>query len=360
MSEAFNSTIVIPRQKPIVTMCEDIRVYLIEKWDANRTKIASYEDDVLPNIKKRIARESAYTSNWLVRRSTKFDFEVRHVSGTGYKYHVNLQMWVCDCRKWLLTALPCCHDISCMRNQDLNVYDFVPDIYKNDKYVACYSSVIYPPPAIRKQPGRPKKKRNKEARELVKDDTQMRRARWGMKCSSCRQSGHNKSTCKLPPPLTTEGSSNPTSGEGSSTQTAQVNSQPQPSSQGAQTTQVTGTTHPSTQRVARRQPTTQKTQPTDQRNAASQPAQDVATEGAQTHMNPATHTQRNAATQPSQRPTTSQSNASNQRTQGAQADGGPKRKRKEKQQVSATQPEGSNAKKKKTSARVEGSASTQQ
>lgn len=67
MSEAFNSTIVIPRQKPIVTMCEDIRVYMMEKWDANRSKIASYEDDVLPNIKKRIARESAYSNTWLVR-----------------------------------------------------------------------------------------------------------------------------------------------------------------------------------------------------------------------------------------------------------------------------------------------------
>jgi len=30
MSEAFNSTIVIPRTKPIVTMCEDIRDYLME------------------------------------------------------------------------------------------------------------------------------------------------------------------------------------------------------------------------------------------------------------------------------------------------------------------------------------------
>jgi hypothetical protein len=57
MSEAFNSTIVIPRQKPIVTMCEGIRVYMMEKWDANRTKIASYEDGVLPNIKKRIVRQ---------------------------------------------------------------------------------------------------------------------------------------------------------------------------------------------------------------------------------------------------------------------------------------------------------------
>jgi hypothetical protein len=113
-----------------------------------------------------------------------------------------------------------------MRNQDLNVYDYVPDDYKKEKYAACYSSVIYPsngqslwerteynnlqPPPIRKQPGRPKKKRNKEAHELLKDDAQMKRARWGMKCSRCKQSGHNKATCKLPPPPqppTTEGSS---------------------------------------------------------------------------------------------------------------------------------------------------------
>jgi len=67
MSEAFNSTIIIPRSKPVVSMCEDIRVYMMERWEANRKRIDRYEDDVLPNIKKRIARESAYTNNWLVR-----------------------------------------------------------------------------------------------------------------------------------------------------------------------------------------------------------------------------------------------------------------------------------------------------
>jgi len=36
MLEAFNSTIVIPRGKPIVTMCEDIRIYMMERWEANR------------------------------------------------------------------------------------------------------------------------------------------------------------------------------------------------------------------------------------------------------------------------------------------------------------------------------------
>jgi len=273
-----------------------------------------------------------------------------------------------------------------MRNQDLNVFDYVPDIYKKEKYVAYNSSVIYSdngqslwerteyndlqPPPIRKQPGRPKKKRNKEAHEPLKDDAQMRRDRWRMKYSRCKQSGNNKSTCKLPPPpipSTTEGSSNPASSEGSSHQSAQVTFQPPPTAQGTQTTQVTGqgtqsaetaqrngTKNQTTQRVSRTQPTsqgaklsqrtttTQRTQPTSQRNAAAYPNQGAATKGAHT----------------SQRPATSQRNASTQRTQGAQTEGGQKRKRKEKQQVSATQPEGSKAKKKIYSARVKGSVST--
>ncbi|RHN65625.1 putative transcription factor interactor and regulator CCHC(Zn) family [Medicago truncatula] len=355
MSEAFNSTIVIPRQKPIVTMCEDIRVYLIEKWETNRNKITRYEDDVLPNIKKRLARESAYTNVWLVRRSTEFDYEVTHLNTTCYKYHVNLQRWECDCRKWLLIGLPCCHAISCMRNQDLNVYDFVPDIYKKERYAACYAPIIYPangqalwrrteyndlqPPPIRRQPGRPKKKRNKEAGELLNDDGQLRRARWGIKCSRCKQSGHNKSTCKLPlppPPPPSENSSNPTSTQGPSapltTQTPQTAQAP---------TAETAETNPA--------PTTQRSTNT-QRNVTTQ-----RTARTQRTVN----TQRDSQTAPSAQGAAATQGAG---TQAAQAGtgGGKQRKRKQKKRLSTSQPEGSNGKKRKTSVRVEGSVSTQQ
>ena len=40
MSETFNSTIIIARSKPVVTMCEGIRVYLMERWEASRQKAA--------------------------------------------------------------------------------------------------------------------------------------------------------------------------------------------------------------------------------------------------------------------------------------------------------------------------------
>jgi len=116
-----------------------------------------------------------------------------------------------------------------MKNQDMNINEFVPDIFKKDQYAACYGQNLWErtkyndlqAPPIRKQPGRPKKKRNKESGELMKDDGMMRRARWGIKCSRCKKSGHNKSTCKLPPP--------PPPTEGESTQT--VNTQAAQASQ---------------------------------------------------------------------------------------------------------------------------------
>jgi len=63
VSEAFNFVIVIPRSKPVVSMLEDIRVYVMQRWEKNRQKIARFDDgDILPNIKK-LERESSYTNN---------------------------------------------------------------------------------------------------------------------------------------------------------------------------------------------------------------------------------------------------------------------------------------------------------
>jgi hypothetical protein len=56
------------------------------------------------------------------------------------------------------------------------------------------------PPPIRKQPGRPKKKRNIEVVELQRETGQLNRKGPKQACGRCGVPGHNKSTCKLPPP----------------------------------------------------------------------------------------------------------------------------------------------------------------
>ncbi|CAJ2636458.1 unnamed protein product [Trifolium pratense] len=83
MSEAFNSVIVGARAKPIVTMLEEIRVYMMERWETNRQKIGRYVESILPNIKKKLERETSFSNNWMVRPAGYELFEVRHISASG-------------------------------------------------------------------------------------------------------------------------------------------------------------------------------------------------------------------------------------------------------------------------------------
>lgn len=130
--------------------------------------------------------------------------------------------------------------MSCMKDQYLQIDDFVPDCYKKELYEAYYSPVIYlvngetlwtkydvvdfQPPPIKTKPRRPKKKRKREVGEMMRDGTHLKGANRGIKCSRCHKEGHNKTTCKLPQPVVP-----PTQvAEGASTQEPQetVSSQP--------------------------------------------------------------------------------------------------------------------------------------
>ncbi|CAK8576571.1 unnamed protein product [Lathyrus sativus] len=90
MSEAFNSVFVVATVKPIVTMFEEIRVYLMQTWESNRQKISKYVDTILPNITKKLEKESQRTNNWIVRCAGEIDYRVRHISLIEEKFVVNL------------------------------------------------------------------------------------------------------------------------------------------------------------------------------------------------------------------------------------------------------------------------------
>ena len=43
----------------------------------------------------------------------------------------------------MLSGLPCCHAISCMKNQHLELDDSVSGCYKKERHEAWYASVLY-------------------------------------------------------------------------------------------------------------------------------------------------------------------------------------------------------------------------
>jgi len=175
-----------------------------------------------------------------------------------------------------------------MKHKNYRIADYVPSILKKEQYVACYSSMIYPvngqdlwmrtectdlqPPPVKRQPGRPKKKRRLNASELIRDNSQMKRATCGIKCSRCKQTGHNKSTCPLPPPPTTQPA--PSSQAQASSQPA-PSSHAQASSQAAPTSQATpqpSKTQASQQPIQKKKRSPRKRKNVDQ-VAATQPTQ---------------------------------------------------------------------------------------
>lgn len=47
MLEAFNGVIIKARAKPIVTMLEEIWIYMMEMWACNRMRFGNYTDDAI-------------------------------------------------------------------------------------------------------------------------------------------------------------------------------------------------------------------------------------------------------------------------------------------------------------------------
>lgn len=76
MNEAFNKAILDAREKPIVSMLEDIRTYFMKRWAANRTRMNGFKGSILPNIKKRLDREANNSSRWVPTWAGDERFEV--------------------------------------------------------------------------------------------------------------------------------------------------------------------------------------------------------------------------------------------------------------------------------------------
>ncbi|XP_072077221.1 uncharacterized protein [Arachis hypogaea] len=172
MSESFNAVLVKAREKPIVTMLEDIRVYMMTRWAVNKERVINYPGNIMPMISKKLEKRTSLARDWRPYWSAASKYEV--MCGLD-KYIVDLAAGDCSSRKWQLSGIPCPHDISCITFKGLDLESYVDDCYKKEDYQRCYREVIHPvngselwkrtqyddviPPPYRRPSHRPVKKR---------------------------------------------------------------------------------------------------------------------------------------------------------------------------------------------------------
>ncbi|WVY89937.1 hypothetical protein V8G54_035451 [Vigna mungo] len=211
MSEGFNNVLLSTKSKPIITLLEEIRLYLMQRWAKNRSSILSFTGSICAKILSRFRKESQLTKHWIPSWSGNKLFEVRHMYNNGDKFVVNIDDSLCTCRTWMMTGIPCCHSLAAMKFLNIDGEKFIDSCYFKSTYEETYSTIIYPingakmwnitpypdvsPPDKRVLPGRPKRKRRLEQWEMRKDESRMTKSGLRKRCRICRQHGHNRTRC---------------------------------------------------------------------------------------------------------------------------------------------------------------------
>ena len=67
MTEAFNSVLVDARCKPVISMLEDIRIYMMKRWQSKRQKLEKMEGQIYTKVNSRLQEESKKSRYWIPR-----------------------------------------------------------------------------------------------------------------------------------------------------------------------------------------------------------------------------------------------------------------------------------------------------
>ncbi|KAL2251025.1 UNVERIFIED_CONTAM: hypothetical protein Sindi_2224800 [Sesamum indicum] len=225
--EAFNGCIIDAREKPILTMLEWIREYLMRRMQENRNKCAAkWKKRLCPKIQKILQKQINKISDCIPIKADDQHYQVSCFDGS--QHAVDLGSRSCSCRRWQLSGIPCKHGCCAIYFQKLDPVDYVNECYSVETYKKVYAPAILPmshetlwhetsiipplPPNFGRGPGRPKKARRRESDEPPSKKKKKT-------AQDMRGAGHNSTNC--PQRMQTESQQDQASHEVGHTQTEQ-------------------------------------------------------------------------------------------------------------------------------------------
>ncbi|XP_021802017.1 uncharacterized protein LOC110746108, partial [Prunus avium] len=224
LCESFNAVIIDARDNSILTCLESIRMYVMLRMANRRAACGKWKHLVGPRIFKIIDKNKMGASQCIPRLAGEKMYQVSHMYGG--EFVVDLAAMSCSCRRWDLCGIPCAHAISAIFHRDENPVEYVHECYKPETYMRSYQPIVHPipsmdqwvkgglppirPPFHKRQPGRPKRVRTKEAVEVqlpapnlpnplppgyTAPAAKLRRLFIKIRCGACGKEGHNRRGC---------------------------------------------------------------------------------------------------------------------------------------------------------------------
>nr|GEW76911.1 zinc finger, PMZ-type [Tanacetum cinerariifolium] len=209
ISESFNSKILSARGKPIITMLEDIIIYIMQRvWFVNKTAM-ELNDSIILFARRHLEFMKIRQRKCMVYASRFPEVEVRRQDEA---FGVNIHLKKCACKICELIGLPCMHAVAGCTYLKKDPELVVTKWFSKNKWFESFQYSIRPepgtklwknsdlpkplPPGERKLPGRLRKRRIRHPSEY---DHEISRVGRVMHCHRCWESGHNKSKCTNAP-----------------------------------------------------------------------------------------------------------------------------------------------------------------
>ncbi|KAE8678951.1 hypothetical protein F3Y22_tig00111402pilonHSYRG00531 [Hibiscus syriacus] len=199
------------RDKPIHTMMKLIRTKIMRRFVCRYEVAEKINRSLCPNIQKKLNIIIDQATRCWATHAGGLKYQVE--CGPGNQHVVDMGSHSCSCRKWDLTGIPCIHAVAVMQLHNDRPEPYVHTCYHKSTQLVIYSNFICPvkgakqwtpviemepimPPELRRPPGRPTKKRRKEADEENKNGPKLSKKGSMGNCSKCGKPGHNKRTCR--------------------------------------------------------------------------------------------------------------------------------------------------------------------
>nr|KAJ0194483.1 hypothetical protein LSAT_V11C800430660 [Lactuca sativa] len=106
MTECFNAVILDARNKQLLTILEEIRLYMMDRFYNLRELAEKWEGSVCASAIKKMEEFGEDLKFWRVHPSGKNEFEVRNGLES---YGVNIEKRSCACRLLGVSGIPCVH-----------------------------------------------------------------------------------------------------------------------------------------------------------------------------------------------------------------------------------------------------------
>ncbi|KAL3358819.1 hypothetical protein AABB24_015751 [Solanum stoloniferum] len=209
MSETFNSWIVGPIHKSIITMLEEIRHKIMNRHVDMRRFANTWITDVSPMARLILEENKDISKRCKVLWNGDSGFEI---SEGDTRFIVNQVRRTCTCRSWQLRGIPFPHAVCAFYHLDQEPENEIESWYRHEVFLKAYQYSIqhipnmkmWPesnnpsiePPEVKPMPGRPGRCRRKQKDEPRKKYGKLSKKGVKMTCSRCHQLGHNKSACK--------------------------------------------------------------------------------------------------------------------------------------------------------------------